>query len=251
MKISIITTCFNSAKTIEKTIQSVIKQSYKNIEFIIIDNCSTDGTLDIINKYKMHISKVITEKDSGISDAFNKGIKISSGDYINFLGSDDYFWQENVIEKVVQGIGDRKNILFCGQIARISLDDKIIYITKIKYFKKYLLLKYMPLPHQGLFTPSTFFKEYGYFDENVKYSMDYDLLLRAYHNFPKVLISKEIISAWREGGIGSNKHLEVLNEYYKIKLKNKIAPILILKIIHYWIIFKFRIRNTLKIIHFI
>jgi glycosyltransferase involved in cell wall biosynthesis len=251
LKISIITTSFNSASTIEKTIQSVIKQSYKNIEFIIIDNCSTDGTLDIIKKYKAHISKLIVEKDKGISEAFNKGVKVSSGDFINFLGSDDYFWNDTVIEKVVQEIGNRNNILFCGQIARVSKNEELIYITKIKHFKKYLLLKYMPLPHQGLFTPSTFFKDYGYFDENVKYSMDYDLLLRAYHNFPNVLLSKEIISAWREGGIGDNRHLEVLNEYNKIKLKNKIAPKLILKLIHFWIIFKYRIKNYLKFIYFI
>ena len=88
--ISIITVCYNSEKTIERSIQSIINQSYKNIEFIIIDGSSSDNTLEIIDKYKEMISIKISEKDSGIYDAFNKGLNICNGDLIGFVNSDDY-----------------------------------------------------------------------------------------------------------------------------------------------------------------
>ena len=89
-KISIVTVCLNSENTIEKTIQSVIGQSYSNIEYIIIDGGSKDNTLNIINKYKYRVSVIISEKDMGIYDAFNKGLKIYNGDLIGFVNSDDY-----------------------------------------------------------------------------------------------------------------------------------------------------------------
>ena len=89
-KISIVTVCLNSEKTIERTIQSVLSQSYNNIEYIIIDGGSTYGTLDIVNKYKDKVSYVISEKDNGVYDAFNKGLKVFTGELIGFVNSDDY-----------------------------------------------------------------------------------------------------------------------------------------------------------------
>ena len=91
MKISVITVCFNSDKTIEKTINSVINQNYKNIEYIIIDGGSTDDTIKIINQYRKNFSKFISEKDNGIYSAINKGIKLATGDIISVLHSDNFF----------------------------------------------------------------------------------------------------------------------------------------------------------------
>ena len=96
-KISIITVCKNSSSTIENTIKSIIKQNYNNIEFIIIDGKSNDTTLSIIEKYKKDISKVISEEDHGIYDAFNKGLKLATGDLIGFVNSDDTL-TDNAIE---------------------------------------------------------------------------------------------------------------------------------------------------------
>lgn len=101
LKVSVITACFNSEKTIEDTILSVLHQTYKNIEYIIIDGASTDGTLEIIQKYKDRIACVMSEKDEGIYNAMNKGIKRSSGDIIALLNSDDFYKDEFVVEKVV------------------------------------------------------------------------------------------------------------------------------------------------------
>lgn len=101
MKVSIITVCYNSAETIEKTIQSVISQSYQDIEYIIIDGGSYDGTLDILTKYRSKLSKVVSESDDGIYDAMNKGIALATGDIIGILNSDDCYSNSDVIESIV------------------------------------------------------------------------------------------------------------------------------------------------------
>ena len=100
MKISIITVCYNSVSTIEKTFQSIKNQSYENIEYIVIDGGSSDGTLKIINQYKEYISKFISEPDKGLYDAMNKGISIANGEIIGILNSDDIFFDNNVLKEV-------------------------------------------------------------------------------------------------------------------------------------------------------
>ncbi len=99
MKISVITVCFNSEKTIARTIESVINQHYSDLEYIIIDGGSKDKTVEIINKYRNELSYFISEPDQGISDAFNKGIRVATGDIIGIINSDD--WYENGIFKLV------------------------------------------------------------------------------------------------------------------------------------------------------
>src|SRR5690242_19224605 len=99
-KISIVTICRNSAKTIERTIQSELVQTYPNIEYIIVDGCSTDGTLDIINRYRSRIAKVISEADRGVYDGMNKGIALSSGEWIHLLNSDDHYVSNDALAKM-------------------------------------------------------------------------------------------------------------------------------------------------------
>ena len=97
LKISIITVCYNGGKTIEKTIQSVLSQTYENIEYIIIDGMSKDNTLEIINRYRHKISKLVSEKDNGMYDALNKGISLASGDIVGILNADDVFASNNIL----------------------------------------------------------------------------------------------------------------------------------------------------------
>ena len=101
LKVSIITVCYNCNNTIENTLKSVFKQKYENIEYIVIDGLSNDGTIEIINKYKSKIDKIVSEKDTGIYNAINKGIKLASGDIISLLHSDDVYTSDKIINEVV------------------------------------------------------------------------------------------------------------------------------------------------------
>lgn len=244
--ISIITAVYNGEKTLEKTIQSVINQTYENIEFIIIDGGSSDRTVDIIKKYEDKIDYWVSEKDRGISDAFNKGILASKGDYINFQGDSDIFVSNSVIEEIFKNIDSSEDMLVCGRVNVLSPQGKIIHTTASKKnFNKKELLKHMALPHQGLFTHRKLFEKYGLFDIDNIYCMDYEHLLKYYENFPVVIAKDIIVSNWQLGGIGTGKKFEILDEYHQIKLKHKVASVLKLNIIHQWNKLKLTIKKVL------
>ena len=241
---TVITTVLNDAKPLEKTILSVINQSYKGIEYIIIDGGSTDGTLDVIAKYKNFISQWISEPDHGIADAFNKGVKNSTGDFINFQGAGDTFVDNDTVENMLKEVDPAKDMYISGRVNRVALDHKIIFTTKHKnkFYKQSLLFK-MSLPHQGLFTNRKIFKKFGLFNTDCIFSMDYELILRTYHDFPGVITKNIIVSNWMEGGIGTDRTLEILTEYDNIKQINHVAPETIIRIIKYWSLLKFYIKK--------
>ena len=137
MKISIITVCYNSQRTIKDTIESVINQSYSNIEYIIVDGASNDSTLKIINQFKSHIDVFISEKDHGIYDAINKGILKASGEIIGLLHADDIFENHHVIENVVESFDLNKEILY-GDITYVSKNnlDNVIRTWKSNNYSK-------------------------------------------------------------------------------------------------------------------
>ena len=244
--ISIITVVFNGEKNLEETIKSIINQSYKNIEYIIIDGGSTDGTVDIIRNYEDKISYWISEKDKGIGEAFNKDKKKKKGDYLNFQGDGDGFITNDILERIFHDINTKHDILISSRIQRIDANGKEMFTSKkIRKFNKRSLLFSMSLPHQGLFTHSSYFDKYGVFDENYIYCMDYDHLLRAYKYFPKVTIKDIIAARWRADGIGHSKTLEILEEYDKSKRKNRVANKIVLVFIKYWILLKYYVKHYL------
>jgi glycosyltransferase involved in cell wall biosynthesis len=242
-KISIITVVYNGVEFLEETIKSIINQTYKNIEYIIIDGGSTDGTIDIIKKYEDKIDYWISEKDNGISDAFNKGVKVSKGDYINFQGDGDGFIANNSLEKIFTNINANEDMFISAKIQRIDINGNELftsgYIDKFNY--KSLLFR-MSLPHQGLFTHKNYFEKHGLFDINNTFCMDYEHLLRAYHNFPKVVTKNIVVARWRDDGLGNGKTLDILKEYNKIKKDNKIANKIVLDFVNYWSIFKYKLK---------
>lgn len=245
--ISIITVVFNGEKYLEETIQSVINQTYDNVEYIIIDGGSTDKTVDIIKKYEDKIDYWVSERDNGISDAFNKGVKVAKGDYINFQGDGDGFASPDVLEKVFQGINSKEDIFVSARISRIDEDGKEIFSSKhIENFDKKSLLFKMSLPHQGLFTHKSYFEKYGLFDINNTFCMDYEHLLRAYKEFPKVATKDIIVARWRADGLGNGRTLEIYKEYDKIKRDNRVANGLVLDLIKYWTLFKFYMKKLIK-----
>jgi glycosyltransferase involved in cell wall biosynthesis len=230
-KVSIITTVFNAASELEKTILSVAAQDYPNLEYVIIDGGSTDGTVEVIKKHQRQISYWISEKDRGISDAFNKGVKASTGNFINFQGAGDVLLAKDVVSRMMDNISGTEMIL-CGRIKRQTLEGETIFETGLD-FQKWQLLYKMALPHQALFVNRNFFDRYGLFDLACKYAMDYELLLRAYRDFPPVCLKDIFVSGWQEGGIGTDRIAEVLSEYHRIRVKNQVLPVWLL-----WMIWK-------------
>ncbi|TLS69320.1 glycosyltransferase family 2 protein [Photobacterium damselae] len=245
--ITIITAVFNGEKHLEETILSILNQTYDNIELIIIDGGSNDGTLDIIKKYQHAIDYWVSEPDKGISDAFNKGVTLARGDYINFQGDGDGFYAKDSLSQMINNVDPYTDMFISGRIQRVCMDGSEMYVSefKSKFNKKSLLFR-MSIPHQGLLTNIKYFKKYGLFDINNRFCMDYEHLLRAYHDFPKIVVKNVIVAKWRADGLGNNREIDIFREYNKIKVDNKVASIPSLFIINYWTLFKYYIRKIIK-----
>lgn len=180
MLISVITVCYNSSVTIEKTIESVESQSYNNIEYIIVDGGSKDTTLDIIKKHSRTVNIFLSEPDEGIYDAMNKGIHLANGDYICFLNSDDAFCDNKVIEDIVFYLKNKSpDLVFTDvNILSRSYPKKIVRKYLSKNFSKRMMLYGLMPPHPGIFTAKELFFKFGGFDKSFKIAGDFDLILR-------------------------------------------------------------------------
>lgn len=178
MKISIITVCYNSSSTIEKTILSVKYQTYKDIEYIIVDGNSKDSTVEIIEKHTDIITKWISEPDKGLYDAMNKGIEMSTGDFIGILNSDDIFNSNLVIEEVVNFHKKFDLEASVGNIVQHKENGKIVRLYSSKYWNpEKLRIGFMP-PHPSIFFKKDLFKKYGEYDLGFKIGADYELITR-------------------------------------------------------------------------
>ena len=183
MKISIITVTFNSAVTLEQTIQSVLNQSYKNIEYIIVDGNSTDSTLEIIEKYKNKISTFVSEKDKGLYDALNKGIALATGDVIGILHSDDFYTSNTVIEQYVDLFTTSGADAVYSDLYYVDKTDTTKITRKWKsgnYKPNLFLWGWMP-PHPTFFVKAELYKKYKNFDLQFTSAADYELMLRFIH----------------------------------------------------------------------
>lgn len=205
-KISIITATYNSEKHIEQTIRSVLEQTYEHVEYIIVDGVSTDGTLDIIRKYQDKIDVLISEPDRGVYDAFNKGIKLATGDIIYFLNSDDYFYDNQVLEDVARefSINSNTSIVYGNVLIKNEKNDsfQILFGRKLALedFKKRL----MPC-HQGVFTKKELFYKHGLFNIEYKIASDFDFLVKCFiTDEQKIKYIDRLISIFREGGLSSD-----------------------------------------------
>jgi glycosyltransferase involved in cell wall biosynthesis len=224
--ITIITIVYNGEEFLEETIKSVINQTYSNIEYIIIDGGSTDGTLDIIKKYEDYIDYWISEKDSGIYDAMNKGIDLANGDWINFMNGGDLFYNNESIEKIVYGMKDKENIYFGRGVvvsekgSWIRPKQEIVSNNEIENFLK----KETPI-HQAVFFPKSFYKSEK-FDLKYKILADDEHHMRAYKQRKYVFIDV-IVCKFILGGVSSSfsRYKDVLQmskETYSIGKKHNL-----------------------------
>lgn len=206
MKISIITVCFNNEATIEDTIRSVQEQDYPNIEYIIVDGKSTDSTLQLIDKYKNKISKIISEKDEGMYFAINKGISVASGDVIGILNADDFYANEKIISTVMKEFSEKKIDSVYGDLQYVHREDtqKIFRNWKSKSFDpKLFLLGWMP-PHPTFFVKRKCYEKFGLFNTSLTISADYEIMLRFLfkQKISSIYISKVLVKM-RTGGLSN------------------------------------------------
>lgn len=207
MKVSIITITYNSAATVEDTLRTVVSQDYPNLEYIIIDGKSKDKTLSIVEKYKHGISKVISEKDKGLYDALNKGIKHATGDIIGMLHSDDLYANDQVISKIVKKFeedptteGVYADLVF---VNRNDVNKVMRTWNSGEYEEDAFVKGWMP-PHPTFFVKKECYEKFGGFNTELKLSADYELMLRLIHkNKIKLAYLNEVIVKMRMGGVSN------------------------------------------------
>ena len=203
LRITIITVVRNGAAHIRHTIESVLGQTYPNIEYIIIDGLSTDGTVDIIRGYESRSAHWKSEPDEGIGDAFNKGLELATGDYIQYLNADDLLAGKDVVSQVVNLIHKHNQpALIYGDIGLISQQSHEIIQRLIMQFTASALLQGRALPHPALFAHKSYFAKYGNFDNSFRIAMDYDWLLRGALQ-ERVVHIPVLVSLFRYGGIST------------------------------------------------
>lgn len=232
MKISVVTVCYNAVQTLEKTMLSVLNQTYPDVEYIIIDGGSTDGTVDIIKKYADRLAYWVSEPDKGIYDAMNKGIKVATGEWICFLNSGDSFYERAILEKVFKDVdinNDFVDVIYGDMILNYSFVDLISYPLSLSMFNQTF-----PFSHPSSFVKLVYMKSM-YFDTQYKFAADYDFFLKLYCEKKKFAYKNMIISIFEaEKGASSKNKIRTWKEVMRINGNNRSVhyyPILVILII--------------------
>lgn len=245
MKISLITVTYNSDKTLRSTIESVFLQTYKNVEYILIDGLSKDKTVDIIREYEPRFAgrmKWISEKDCGLYDAMNKGIRMATGDVVGILNSDDFFTSNDVLEKVVSGFTENTDAVY-GDIHFVNPDNlqRCVRYYSSKIFKRSLMKMGFIPAHPSFYCRKWCFEKFGCYKTDYKIAADFDLLLRFIYvhrinikYLPVDMVTmrtggastngiksrlggmREHLRSFKENGIKTNRFILSLRYLYKI-----------------------------------
>jgi glycosyltransferase involved in cell wall biosynthesis len=213
-KLSVITVVYNNARDIERTILSVLNQTYSNIEYIIIDGLSNDGTLDITGKYKASVAVFVSEKDNGIYDAMNKGLSLATGDYVVFMNSGDEFYEKETVAKVFGTDADAD--IYYGETEMIADDGSSLGRRRHKapaYFT-WRGFKYgMSVSHQAIYIRRSIA---GTYDSRYRLSADIDWIIRAAKQAKSIVNVNRYVAKYLVGGMSKTKHRESLRERFDI-----------------------------------
>ena len=218
-RLSIITIVYNNVADIERTLQSVINQSYKNIEYIVIDGGYTDGTLEILTKHKANIQQLVSEPDKGIYDAMNKGLALATGDYVLFMNSGDELFASDTVEKVFAS-GDDADIYY-GETEMINAEGESLGQRRHKAPEKFTWrdFKYgMSISHQAIYIKKSLTAPYN----NTLYglSADIDWILNAAKRAKKIVNVHAYLAKYLVGGMSKKKHRQSLLERFNIMRKH-------------------------------
>lgn len=210
-KISIVTICFNNEQDIRHTIESVINQTYKNIEYIIIDGASTDSSLDIIYEYKKNIYKIISEPDKNLYDAINKGIRIASGDIIGLIHAGDKLYNSKVIEKIANHFMTNDIDIIYGHSILVNKEGIPVRINKSPAYRKTRIRRGWMPSHQSIYLKTKLINEVGDYNIDLHPSSDYEFFLRYfYFNDFKIKRLDEFIIKFAIGGRSTRNYLNNL-----------------------------------------
>lgn len=226
MKISVITAVFNSRDTIAEALDSVLAQSHTDVELIVIDGGSTDGTLEILHGYGDRIDRLVSESDKGIYDALNKGIGLATGEVVGFLNSDDVFADTNSLACVASGfLGEDVDAVY-GDLVYVNQDDiqKVVRYWKAGMFTLGLLRNGWMPPHPSLYVRKSVYDRLGCFDTSYRIASDYECMLRFLKGGIRVVYVPRVLVRMRMGGT-SNRSLKNLmqksrEDYRAIKANN-------------------------------
>ena len=214
LKVSIITVVYNGIAHLEQTIQSIINQSYQNIEYIIIDGGSTDGTLELLQKYDEKIAYWVSEKDNGIYDAMNKGIAKATGEIVGLINADDWY-ETNTLELVVNAFEKQEVDVIHGSMEIISADGSS-FTKKVKHDLS-TLKKGMLLNHPTVFVKKSFYEKYGVFNTSYKIVADWEMIFRWWLSGAKFIGIEETLANFRMGGVSSLHLKKSLVEKHKVR----------------------------------
>lgn len=208
VKLSLVTITYNAEKTIQQCIDSVARQTYKNVEYIVIDGNSSDSTPEIIRQNKSHIHYFKSEADDGIYDAMNKGIMKSTGDVVGLLNADDYFANENVLSEIAASFAQSNADLLYADLDYVNHMGKVIRKWRSgNYFQGKFNWGWMP-PHPTFYAKRKMFEQLGLYNSTYGTAADYELMLRFMHlNKPSVFYLNKVIVNMKQGGI-SNRNFQ-------------------------------------------
>lgn len=231
MKITVATVCYNCADTIELTMNSVLGQSYENIEYIIVDGASTDTTMSIVRRYENdnHIT-VVSEPDKGLYDAMNKAADLASGDYILYMNSGDVFASDDAVEKMVPYLLKNSPMVY-GNVIRIKENGEYLETYSGKHREMVMALQGKMMSHQSIFTRTDIMRKYRF---NLEYSItaDYDFVLRLMHDHQQMQYADVTVSKVEniEGISSKTDNLDKMRKQDDMSLKQNFP-------LWYWIIY--------------
>ncbi|MEN8265064.1 MAG: glycosyltransferase family 2 protein [Nitrospirota bacterium] len=239
--VSIVTIVFNGEKTLEKTIQSVLGQTYENIEHIIIDGGSTDGTLKIIRQYNDKIAYWLSEPDNGIYDAMNKGVSLATGEWINFMNVGDTFYEPDTVKKVFSSNYGKADIIYGN--------NEIIYGSELSVIRKALditeLWKGMIVNHQSMFVKTSLMQKHP-FNLDYKIGADYNFIYSAYMDKCEFCKIETVISSTAHGGYSDLNVIPNIKEQWMIVRRHNAS--FKIDLYYIWLILYAFIKNIMKII---
>ena len=224
MRVSIVTAVLNGAGTLEETIHSVLSQEHDDVEHVVVDGGSTDGTLEIIRAFESRIGPWVSERDGGISPAFNRGIRMSTGEVVGIISADDYLWP-GALREVVRVFEEnpQADVVYGNAVyvephrGRQVLSRPDVGLTTIR--------RRASLRHAAVFVRRAAYDRYGLFDEGYRLAMDYDLILRFHLAGARFVYVDAPLAAIRVGGVSGQRFRETIREAREISIRHGLSPV--------------------------